>query len=480
MKNIKKYTISFFLFYFFILALPLYRVSAANIGFSPSSGSFKVGDTIKIKVYVNTESKSINAISANIKFPTNILSLSSISKSGSILNLWAQEPSYSNFDGVVSFEGVVLNGYTGDSGNAITIVFKAKAVGNANILFNSASILANDGNGTEVLNNKGKANILISKKEEKEIVKKKVEISKNIPIKDTRIIISEIKNNTSKYSPNKFLITSAQPVLDKSYNIQIDDMSPILWLDDGSHLFQSPELKNGIHSLKVTAVDTDSIKLSGSLDFSTTVLKIPVLTYYPTDLYIDEFMVLKGIADPAVDVEFTITNKTNGSVMIDHVFTNSDGKFNYVPENKMQLGNYSIIARSMTTNGINSEYMNPIQVINKEHKLNFFVSKFTNYITILIPLLALIFLVIIIILYMHHRIKRLSISLSKKLEKTEKMVSKSFELLDEDANEEIAILKKIRGNKILNKQEQEFLSKFKNDIKEAEKIIEKEIKNAKK
>ncbi len=46
-------------------------------------------------------------------------------------------------------------------------------------------------------------------------------------ILDTTIVISEIKNNTSKFSPNKFLISSPRPVSDKSYSIQIDS-NPVI------------------------------------------------------------------------------------------------------------------------------------------------------------------------------------------------------------------------------------------------------------
>lgn len=465
---------------FAFLVFSAHIALAATINFSPVSGSYKVGDTINVKVYVGTNSKSVNAISASIKFPSDILSLSSISKTGSVINIWAKEPSFSNTNGTASFEGVVLSGYTGNSGNAITLIFKAKASGNADLKFSTASILANDGNGSEVLNGKGVSSLKISQIVAKPIVKTGVivPVKEEIvaPVKDMTIVVSEIKNNTSQYSPNKFLITSPQLVADKSYSIQIDGVDPIIWIDDGSHIFQAPELGNGIHTIKVMAIDTSSNALSGSLNFSTIVLKVPTITYYPSDLYIDQFMVLKGIADPAVDIELTITNIMTGGITTEHVSTNSDGKFTYVPDNKMQAGTYSIIARAITINGISSGYMNPIQVINKEHQLNFFVSKLGSYITLLTPLIALVALLIVILLYAFYRIKRLHLSLNRKFKDVSNTVSKSFSILDEDAKKEIDIFRKIRENKVLNKNERAFLGEFKNDIEEAEKAIKKELK----
>jgi len=481
MKNLNKYLFGFTVFIFILVFLPIYNASAATIGFNPSSASYDVGDTVNVKVYIGTDSKSVNAIAANVKFSSDILSLSSISKTSSIINLWAQEPTFSNGDGVASFEGVILNGYTGNSGEAVTLVFRAKKEGTAKLTFNSASVLANDGNGTEVLYSKGSSTIKVSPVSEKPIVVAKTPVKKEeaivkTPKIDTTIVISEIKNNTNKYSPNKFLITSPQIVADRTYTIQIDSNPSIIWTDDGTHIFQAGQLTNGIHIIKVMAVDVNSNALSGFLNFSTTILKVPEITYYPTDLYVDQFMVLKGIADPAIDVELTITNNDTGGVIIDHIFTNSDGKFTYVPDNKMQAGGYSIIARALAANGITSDYMNPIQVVNKEHQLNFFVSKFSSIITLVIPLLALLALVIILAIYLYYRIKKYRQALEKKLFATEKIVSKSFEILDEDLDEEVEIFKKIRSAKILDKDEQVFLSKFKKDIKEAEKVIEKELK----
>ena len=471
MKNIKNLIIKYFIFILFLIFLPFYHSHAATIGFSPSSGSYNVGDTINIKVYVGTNSQSINAISANVKFPNDILSLSSISKVGSIINLWAQEPSFSNSDGVASFEGVILNGYSGNSGNAVTLVFKVKAIGTAEIQFNTASVLANDGNGTEVLYSKGTSSLKILNAPVKQTVK---EISNT---KNTSIIISEIKNNISQYSPNKFLITSPQKVADNSYAVQIDSMPSIIWTDDGTHIYQSPELSNGIHVIKVMAVDVDSDQLSGTLSFYTTFLKTPTITYYPDNLYVDEFMVLKGLADPSVDIELTITNTTTGAIMINHVSTNSDGQFIFVPENKMLAGNYSITVRSDTVNGITSAYMNPIQVINKERKLNFFVSMFSNYLILLIPLIALIILIILLILYGYHRIKNFNKSLDKKLSDAKNIISKDFDTLKKDIDKEAIVSSKLKDNQKLEENEATSLVDFKDDLKNTEKDILENIKD---
>ncbi len=76
----------------------------------------------------------------------------SLSKSSSVITLWVQEPSFSNSSGTISFEGIVPNpGFTG-SGKVLTATFKVLKQGSARVSFANASVLANDGNGTEIGN----------------------------------------------------------------------------------------------------------------------------------------------------------------------------------------------------------------------------------------------------------------------------------------------------------------------------------------
>lgn len=136
----------------FILCAAPFTAHAATISVVPASGSYAVGDAITARIAVSTD-VSVNAVSASLSFSNDTLSLLSISKSGSFLSFWAQEPSYSNANGTASLEGVSLGtGYTGTNGTVVTLTFRAKAAGDASVSFDSASVLANDGQGTDVTN----------------------------------------------------------------------------------------------------------------------------------------------------------------------------------------------------------------------------------------------------------------------------------------------------------------------------------------
>ncbi len=126
--------------------------SAAGLYMSPASGSYNLGKTFSVAVYVSTPQEALNAISGTISFPQNKLELLSLSKGDTIINFWIEEPSYSNSTGIMNFEGIVLNpGFIGTGGKIISLSFKVKAVGSAEVRLTSGSVLANDGLGTNIL-----------------------------------------------------------------------------------------------------------------------------------------------------------------------------------------------------------------------------------------------------------------------------------------------------------------------------------------
>lgn len=152
------------LFYLFI---PIGHAQAASLYFSPSTVSRPVNQSFSVTVRVNTEGQAINAVQGSIVFDSQKAEVTSISKSGSIFNLWTQEPTYSNTDGTIEFEGGLPSpGYSGAAGSIITISFKTKTAttvnGYTDINLVSGAILANDGQGTNILTNLGKLSLTVT------------------------------------------------------------------------------------------------------------------------------------------------------------------------------------------------------------------------------------------------------------------------------------------------------------------------------
>jgi hypothetical protein len=136
---------------------------AATLSLVPVSGAAEVGNVFSVSIQVSSTDQSMNAASGVLNFPIDTLQVVSLSKSNSIMNLWVQEPTYSNVDGTVHFEGIVLNpGFTGTGGTILTIKFKAIAQGVAPLSLSGSQVLANDGQGTNILKETSGATITVS------------------------------------------------------------------------------------------------------------------------------------------------------------------------------------------------------------------------------------------------------------------------------------------------------------------------------
>ena len=157
MKKYFKYFVSVSFSLFFLVVS---FTHAASLSFSPASGSFSVGQTFTVGLIVSTPDQAMNAVSGVLSFPADLLEVTSLSKGGSIVGLWVQEPSFSNSAGTVNFEGVALNpGFTGGSGRVLGVSFRVKRAGSAKLTFQTPSVLANDGQGTNILTSAGEANL---------------------------------------------------------------------------------------------------------------------------------------------------------------------------------------------------------------------------------------------------------------------------------------------------------------------------------
>jgi hypothetical protein len=106
------------------------------------------------------------------------LEVENIGYSRSIFNLWTEEPKFSNVGGTIRFSGGLPNpGFVGASGSILRVTFKAVAAGQAPIVFTSGSLLANDGQGTNILDSLkgGLFNVVAKKDAQKKPVESKPE-----------------------------------------------------------------------------------------------------------------------------------------------------------------------------------------------------------------------------------------------------------------------------------------------------------------
>jgi len=136
-------------------------VWAADVQLSPGTGTYTTGQTFTAVVQAVPGGDNINAVEASLSFDPAVLSVVSVSKDGSVFSLWTTEPTFSNTAGTIEFGGGSPTPFTAQS-NLLTITFRTVAEGSSEVSFDSASALAADGLGTDVLENANSANYTVS------------------------------------------------------------------------------------------------------------------------------------------------------------------------------------------------------------------------------------------------------------------------------------------------------------------------------
>lgn len=150
-----------FLIFFVILVLffpSIIEAEGASLYFSPQSGTFYVGSTFNVSIFVNTGGNDVNAVKVDLKFDPRRLQIVSPTVGRSFITVWVSHPTYSNIEGTASFQGGMPSpGINTSAGLVSTITFRAIAPGEAVIYFlDSSKVLLDDGKGTNILTSLGK------------------------------------------------------------------------------------------------------------------------------------------------------------------------------------------------------------------------------------------------------------------------------------------------------------------------------------
>lgn len=129
------------------------KAAATTLEARPSVIVRSAGETFTVSLYLTTSGTAVNAVSGALVFPQDIVDFVSVSRDGSVVSIWPEEPVYKDLSdtGSVNFEGVILGGFSGKEGKIASVVLRAKKPGVADLKITEASVLANDGLGTNLL-----------------------------------------------------------------------------------------------------------------------------------------------------------------------------------------------------------------------------------------------------------------------------------------------------------------------------------------
>ncbi|MDP3957902.1 MAG: hypothetical protein Q8Q36_00355 [bacterium] len=539
---------------------------AAIIDFSPMSASYNVGQTFPVRVRVSSTGEAMNAASGVIIFPEELLEVVSVSKTDSIISLWVQEPSFSNGNGTVNFEGIVLNpGFVGTAGRVITVQFRAKSVGRAVLSFSSAAALANDGKGTNILTNTGTAAITIGVVSEEaatppsggELVitssthpdqskwypAKDVELSWKLPesADALRLLLDKFSRSTPtvsyaepfdskrienvdnglwyfhlrfreggtwgsvahyrlqidaekprffdiKESPRSdqtdprvtFVVAAADDVSGTDhyeFKLNSNDAPVETWKDDGSSRYTMKPLPPGKYLLYAKVFDRAGNWLANSVEFEIAGLEAPVITDAPSQVEEKESFSVSG-RSKYVSSPVRLVFKDGAETHAVEGRTNARGEFTvHVEGNTIPRGSYKVTAIIVDSRGAESYPSEPVKIGIVQNILFRFGSFAVTFLTLLVPLVALLFALAFLIWYGWHRFTQFRRRLQKEVREAEGSLHKTFDMLREDIREQVKVLERVRTKRQLTAEEERIIKTFKKHLDDAEKYVNKEIKD---
>lgn len=110
-----------------------------------------VGDELSVTLEMDTKTP-INAVGGTMQFDPTVLNVTSLSRISSSVDLWSEEPAYSNTDGTLHFSG----GIVGEKATAplhgiiFVVNFQVLKPGKTLLSMKEGELLASNGEGTNV------------------------------------------------------------------------------------------------------------------------------------------------------------------------------------------------------------------------------------------------------------------------------------------------------------------------------------------
>src|SRR3989344_4377586 len=127
-------SLCFFVFVLGVFSIVPLSTWAAELYITPGTFSTKVDEIFTVRVAVRSLKEKLNAVEGSIAFPPDIIEVVSFLKGGSIISAWAEEPSFSNEQGLIAFTGGIPGGgFSGSDALLLQITFRAKAPGTAGL-----------------------------------------------------------------------------------------------------------------------------------------------------------------------------------------------------------------------------------------------------------------------------------------------------------------------------------------------------------
>lgn len=462
---------------------------AASLYISPSTSTYKVGDTVTAIVYVESTSQAMNAVSGTVAVSGDVFDVVSATSASSIVNFWVSEPRKQG-NGAF-FEGVVLNpGYTGSAGRIATLTLRAKKAGSGSLSFSSATILANDGQGTNLLAGTRGATYTIVEGPvpPKEVVPKEATEEKPTGPDVTPPVI-DVFSETSRDSKSDPTIRVRAHAKDPSgvasYEFSLDGGAYLPWEDPAGGIY-SFHAGPGAHTLSLRVVDSYGNEARDYIIINVIPLQTPRIISYPDTVVIGEKNVqiagdaVSGInkvtvtLSPQVIKHNSFTSVFGGSISAQprmfETEVSPDGTWSINISSVKTPGQYLVTVTGHDARGASSFPSTPVSI-------TFLLGWFMTILSFLFSLPMLLIIILLLIALLYIRRKRIGGAVGSKLATMKKTADTAFATMRRNIQREERLLAHRDGAD--KAEEKEMLEALEENVTTTEKRLDTQIEQLK-
>jgi hypothetical protein len=362
----------------------------------------------------------------------------------------------------------------------IDITYKAKRSGTGDIYFTSGAVLANDGRGTNILEDLDRVGVSVSNEEDKVRLTDRETFPQKFSVE-----LALAKDLTEPFRSFKFLTDSSVRI--DFYEILIDDLGTLIWPGNRGSLYQTPNLDPGQHTIAVTAVDSSGRIRSDSEVFEIKPLDSLLFVNLPRKAYlgaspwfcrlmtiinrascVDDF-IIEGRAFPNAEIMIKMYNGSNEYSYSGQAV--ASGFFSIPIEGALSAGAYDVYAQATDERGAKTDEQKVVSLVVDD-------AGSSNEGGVSTTVLIIILAAMVLAWYLYSKIISNKMKVAKETLEARMVLREGFGDISDDVSKLKGLLATVsRGKTEFSEEEKRTVEELERRIKEKEVDIEKEIKD---
>jgi hypothetical protein len=291
----------------------------------------------------------------------------------------------------------------------------------------------------------------------------------------TDLIVEGIKDNTDKVTLDLKASDSLSGI--DHFTVVVNSEKPIIVKSsaNGEASIDVPFYKAGEHKIIITAFDKAGNKTKTETTVTTNFESELRIDSYPAKIRVNENIEVYGTTpSPYASIRVSLKNSDN-VIEVYKIKSDSYSKFYFKSQPVSSEGEYILWVDMLKENEEINFSSEKVKIIAEEPLLLQIGSYTIGLMKVLIPAAILLIIFLLTMLYGWHKFFSLYRKVKKERIEAEKISSESFEALRKDVSSHITKLKRAASNRKLTEEEIEFLEQLKEELENAESVIDKEI-----